>query len=169
MTGKWSAVTTCGGILGGLVSITAACGSVSSWSAVVIGIIGGFVYLGGSALMPKIKVDDPVEAFPVHGACGIWGVLAAAIFDWGNFMDGRVHAWYGFSPYDEAGFGDLFVANFVGILAIMAWAGAWLGVVFFVLKKAGLLRITACQEELGLDEDEFQPKEAYSPKKTKDA
>ena len=61
----------------------------------IIGIIGGFVYIGASALMPKIKVDDPVEAFPVHGACGIWGVLAAAIFDWGNFMDGRVHGWHG--------------------------------------------------------------------------
>merc|ERR1719359_2684570 len=36
-TGKWSTPTTCGGILGGLVSITAGCGSVSAWSAVVIG------------------------------------------------------------------------------------------------------------------------------------
>ena len=122
----------------------------------VIGIIGGFVYLGASALMPKIKVDDPVEAFPVHGAsaqrgvaedaipvsvrrsstgvagvgrCGIWGVLAAAIFDFGNFMDGPVHAWNGFSPYEKGGFGDLMLAQVVGVIAIVAWTGAWLTMV----------------------------------------
>jgi Amt family ammonium transporter len=105
-----------------------------------------------------------VEAFPVHGACGIWGVLAAALFDWGNFMDGRVHAWNGFSPMDSAGFGDLFLANFVGILAITAWAGLWLATVFLGLKKAGLLRISALQEDSGLDADEFVNKEAYSPR-----
>ena len=30
------------------------------------------------------QVDDPIDAFAVHGAAGAWGVLAAALFDWGN-------------------------------------------------------------------------------------
>merc|ERR1712070_1332849 len=97
------------------------------------------------------------------------GVLAAAIFDWGNFMNGQVHAWYGFSPYDlatgtEAGFGDLFAANLVGIIAIMAWAGICLSVVFYGLKAGGLLRISSAIEEGGVDAHEFEQPEAYSPK-----
>jgi Amt family ammonium transporter len=166
-TGKWSAVSTCGGILGGLVSITAPCGNVSAWAAAVIGTIGGFVYLAGSALLPKLKLDDPVEAIPVHGLCGIWGVLAAGIFDFGNFMPGPVHAWNGFAPYDEGGFTDLLLAQVVGVVAIVAWAGAWLTIVFYGLKAVGLLRITAHQEEMGLDADEFDVREAYSPRSGK--
>merc|ERR1719454_2411095 len=71
----------CNGILAGLVSITAGCGNVESGSAVAIGLIGAFVYQGASMLLVKLKIDDPVDASPVHGACGIWGVLAAGLFD----------------------------------------------------------------------------------------
>ena len=31
-----------------------------------------------------MQIDDPIDAFAVHGAAGAWGVLAAAIFDWGS-------------------------------------------------------------------------------------
>jgi len=31
-----------------------------------------------------MKIDDPVDAAPVHGFCGIWGVLACGLFDWGK-------------------------------------------------------------------------------------
>ena len=35
-------------------------------------------------LLQKLKIDDPVDASPVHGFCGIWGVLACGFFDWGK-------------------------------------------------------------------------------------
>merc|ERR1719230_2510619 len=73
----------CNGILGGLVSITAGCGNVDCGWAVFIGAVGGLVFQGASSSLKMAKVDDPIDAFAVHGACGIWGVLAAAIFDWG--------------------------------------------------------------------------------------
>lgn len=38
-------------------------------------------------LLQKLKVDDPVDAAPVHGFCGIWGVLACGFFDWGKGVD----------------------------------------------------------------------------------
>merc|ERR1711959_878928 len=56
----------CNGILGGLVSITAGCGNVDSGSAYLIGVIGGFCFVGASALLKTLKVDDPVDAFAVH-------------------------------------------------------------------------------------------------------
>merc|ERR1711967_178763 len=41
------------------------------------GLFGGLVYFGTSKLMKhKLKIDDPLDAFAVHGACGIWGVFS---------------------------------------------------------------------------------------------
>merc|ERR1719247_1747888 len=77
----WNVTYVCGGILGGLVSITAGCGNIHPRGAILVGIIGGGVYCAASELLQKLKIDDPVEAFPVHGACGIWGVVAVPIFD----------------------------------------------------------------------------------------
>merc|ERR1719399_1734731 len=57
----------CNGILAGLVSITAGCAFVKPWEAVIIGFIGGLFYQGSSMLLRKLKVDDVVDAFAVHG------------------------------------------------------------------------------------------------------
>jgi hypothetical protein len=46
----------------------------------------------------------------------------------------------------------------------VAWAGAWLTIVFYALKAGGWLRISAHQEAMGLDADEFDLREAYSPR-----
>merc|ERR1712170_244349 len=72
----------CNGILAGLVSITAGCGSVDCGSAFLIAVIGGAIYQGTSIVLKKLRIDDPIDAFAVHGAAGAWGVMAAALFDW---------------------------------------------------------------------------------------
>merc|ERR1712224_1171191 len=56
------------GCLGGLVAITAGCSVVTPWAALIIGIIGGWVYLGMSKLLIKLRIDDAVDAIPVHFA-----------------------------------------------------------------------------------------------------
>merc|ERR1719217_844527 len=93
---KYDLAGLCNGILAGLVSITAPCSNVETGSAVLIGIIGGFVYVASSALIQKCKVDDAVDAFSVHGACGIWGCIAAALFDFGAGFE-KHHGWGGWS------------------------------------------------------------------------
>ena len=35
-------------------------------------------------LLQKLKIDDPVDAAPVHGFCGMWGCIACGLFDWGK-------------------------------------------------------------------------------------
>merc|ERR1719399_2528688 len=160
-TGRWSAVSTCGGILGGLVSITAGCGSVRPFSAVIIGCIGGIMYMLAGDMMVRFKIDDPVEAFPVHGACGMWGVLAAALFDWG-VPAGYWNGWGGFSPTEGATLGSGLLANFVGIVAIFVWSGTLLGLTFTALKAAHFLRIPVEGELEGLDAHEFSPTKAYA-------
>jgi ammonium transporter, Amt family len=79
------------GILAGLVAITASCDSVESWAAVIIGIIGSVTYSVACLVMTKLQVDDPLEAFQVHGACGIMGCIVLAFFkmEAGIFYGGK--------------------------------------------------------------------------------
>ncbi|MBV7434786.1 ammonium transporter [Cardiobacteriaceae bacterium TAE3-ERU3] len=67
------------GVLGGLVSITAAPDSPAPWLAIVIGIIGGVLVVLAVLAIDRIKLDDPVGALSVHGVCGIWGLLAVPL------------------------------------------------------------------------------------------
>jgi Amt family ammonium transporter len=68
------------GSLAGLVAVTANCHAVNETQAVIIGGIGGLVMLGASALLVRLKIDDAVDAIPVHLAAGIWGTLAVGVF-----------------------------------------------------------------------------------------
>lgn len=68
------------GALGGLVAITAGTSVVAPWAAIVIGAIGGWVYLGFSKLLVRLKIDDAVDAIPVHFANGLWGCLAVGMY-----------------------------------------------------------------------------------------
>ncbi len=61
--------------------MTASCNNISSLAAIIIGLIGGLVYVMACIFMYKFKIDDPVEAIQVHGFCGAWGVLAVGFLD----------------------------------------------------------------------------------------
>ena len=90
------------GGLAGLVSITAGADVLQPWAAIIAGLVGSVVLWGSSKLLLKLKIDDPLEAFPVHGACGAWGVIATALFmdktysgggsDYGLLVGGGLHA-----------------------------------------------------------------------------
>ena len=54
------------GCLSGLVSITAGCSVVESWAAIVIGLVAGALYWAFSKLLVKRRIDDAVDAVPVH-------------------------------------------------------------------------------------------------------
>jgi len=165
LTKKYDCGNLCNGILAGLVSITAGCSNVESGSAFLIGIIGGVIFVGSSALIKKLKIDDPVDAFSVHGACGIWGCIAAAVFDFGAGTD-KHHGWGGFSAtsWSEDGetkymsTGDAFAANMVEVLFVIIWSGGLSACIFGALKVAGILRIPSEVEELGTDSECASPK-----------
>jgi len=164
ITKKYDCAALCNGILAGLVSVTAPCSNVESGSAVLIGFLGGFVYVGSSALVRKLKVDDPVDASSVHGSCGIWGCLAAALFDFGAGTD-KHHGWGGFSAtsYTEDGetkymtTADALAANACEIGFVIAWSGGLSLLVFGALRLAKLLRVDEDTEELGCDHECASP------------
>ena len=91
-----------------------------------------------SSLSFLFKIDDPLDAIPVHGAGGIWGTLAVYLFKWGGlFLSGSSEAATGLAW------------NVIGLIAIIAWTFIWAFTMFFVLKKFDLLRVMAADEFKG--------------------
>mmetsp|Transcript_39172 Transcript_39172/g.90453 ORF Transcript_39172/g.90453 Transcript_39172/m.90453 type:complete len:541 (-) Transcript_39172:41-1663(-) len=157
----------CNGILAGLVSITAPCGNVTNWSAFLIAIIGGLVYFGASTGLKLAKVDDPLDAFPVHGACGAWGALAAVIFDMGKGFD-FFNGWSGFSCEVDAdgacysgGWTSALGAQVVGIICIILWVGATSLAAMVPMRVLGIMRASDEVQTKGMDEAKHSPSKAY--------
>jgi len=143
----------CNGILAGLVSITGNCVVIEPWAAALIGAIGAAIYYGFSALLRKLKIDDPLDASSVHGACGAWGVIAAGLFAKQKYVLNDYGAEGGADDYGAlyGGGGKQLGNQIAGVLAIIAWVGFTSSVLFGVLKYAGLLRVPVEEEEVGLD------------------
>jgi Amt family ammonium transporter len=68
------------GVLAALVAITAACGFVAPWAAVVIGFFAALVAVLAVPLVERLGIDDPIGAVAVHGLAGVWGTLATGLF-----------------------------------------------------------------------------------------
>ena len=127
-TGKPNLSYTLNGALGGLVGITANCDSVNNVEGLFIGAVAGVLVCVGMEALEKLKIDDAVGAWSVHGLCGIWGGIATGIFG-----------------------GHPFVAQIVGSIAIPVWAFVTAFILFTVIKKLGVLRVSAEEEQAGLD------------------
>jgi Amt family ammonium transporter len=69
------------GVVAGLVAITPAAGFVGLSASLVIGLVAGILgFFSVAVLKNKIGYDDSLDAFGVHGMCGIWGAMATGIF-----------------------------------------------------------------------------------------
>jgi len=153
-TGKPDPSLTANGLLAGLVAITAPCGAVTNWAAIVIGLIGGIVVYAGVMFNENVlKVDDPVGAIAVHGYAGTWGVLAVGIFALGQ-GDGSMLA---DAAYTAAGAGLIyggyqqFVIQVVGAILSIVWAFVASFIVFKIIDLTIGLRVSEEHEIAGLD------------------
>jgi len=141
ISGKPNVGMTLNGALAGLVGITAGCANVNNLGAVLIGLVSGVLVVYSINFLEKRGFDDAVGAISVHGICGIWGVLAVALFD---TADGLVYG----------GGTTLFGPQLIGILAIGAWAYGTSFIVFKAIDSTVGLRVTAEEEIAGLDASE---------------
>jgi Amt family ammonium transporter len=82
---KWDIAFTVNGLLAGLVAITCPCYWVSPTGSIFIGTVAGVLVCWAVDALEWLRIDDPVGAFPVHGACGIWGTLSLGLFASGQF------------------------------------------------------------------------------------
>ncbi|MDQ0216983.1 hypothetical protein [Peribacillus cavernae] len=91
--GRSDAPSVINGSLAGLVGITAGCAFVSDQAAILIGAVSGLLMMAAANWLEAKRIDDPVGAFPVHAASGIWGTIAVGLFstECGLFTDGEWH------------------------------------------------------------------------------
>ncbi len=127
---------TLNGFLAGLVGITANADIVSPSGAMLIGLIAGVIVVFSVLIFDRIRIDDPVGAISVHGVCGIWGILAAALFE----------------VVPEGAEKQFFLGGqLLGVLAVAAAAFIFAFAVFFVLKVTIGIRVSEEEEHEGLD------------------
>lgn len=152
--GVWSLDHACNGLLAGLVSITAGAPVVSDWAAICIGGVGGLVYYGTSHLVTYVlRIDDVIDAVAVHGACGVWSLLAV-----GLLADGAIPPReHGGSPIivrgalAPGGSATLLAAEAIAAISISMWAISLSLLVFMPTMQLGMLRIPDDFEVIGID------------------
>ncbi len=125
------------GALGGLVSVTAGCATMTPGSAVVAGLVGGALVVIGTQMLIKLRIDDVVGAIPVHGLCGAWGTVAAGVFLAGDmFSLGNV------------------IPQVIGVVAAFVWAFPASFAVFKFIDIVIGLRASTQHEQRGMDYSE---------------
>jgi len=135
------------GTLAGLVSITAGCATMNVLGALVTGAIAGVLVVYAMTFIEGQGIDDPVGAVAVHGACGVWGTLAIGLFaryDDGYLGRDNAGLFYGGDGYQ-------LVVQVILVSIVAAWTLVTTGILFAVLRRFRLLRVTAQEEALGLD------------------
>jgi len=133
------------GALGGLVAITASAAYVSTGASLLIGVVAGLVVVLSNEWLEKgLKLDDVVGAVPVHGFCGLWGIMATAIFARPDYL---LHADNRLYHLGIQLFGS-------GMCFVLAFGGGW--VFFKVLHSLIGIRVSPEAERVGLNVSEHQ-------------
>lgn len=140
------------GSLCGLVAVTGGCGVIEPWAATIIGAVAGMLYCGSSRTLVKLRLDDAVDAIPVHMVNGIWGCLAVGLFA----VPSKVEHAYGTTEhagwfYSSSGDGTLFGAQLIGVLFILSWTTFFMYPFFIWLNYMGWFRSDPLEEIIGLD------------------
>jgi len=151
--GKPDASMSANGLLAGLVAITAPSGFVNPTGSAIIGLIAGVLVCFSVAFVENtLKVDDPVGAISVHGACGLWGVLSVGLFADGTSNYGG--AWNGVNGSVTGLFyGDAsqLVAQLIGIATLIGFVFTFSYVLNWVLDLVVGQRVSIETEVAGLD------------------
>ena len=133
------------GVVAGLVAITPAAGFVNLPASLVIGLVAGVLgFYSVAVLKQKIGYDDSLDAFGVHGICGIWGALATGIFANPAITEGAKGLIYG-NPK------QLWI-QFVSIIATAVFTAVGTVIIIYVTKfVTSGLRVEQENEIAGLD------------------
>ena len=121
------------GALAGLVAITAEPLTGTAMASTLIGAVGGLICYGSILFLDRVaKIDDPVGAISVHGAAGIWGLLAVPLTN-----------------------GDAtIVAQLIGTGVIFVWVFSTSLVTWYVIKRVFGIRVGIKEEHEGSDMEE---------------
>ena len=127
MFGKSDLTMALNGAIAGLVSITAEPLAPTPGLALIIGFIGGLIVVFSIITLDKLNIDDPVGAISAHGTAGIWGLLAVTLT------------------------GGSLGAQLYGIIVIFLWTFITSFIIWKIIHSIYGLRVTAEEEEEGVD------------------
>ena len=146
--GKPSVLGIVTGMVAGLGTITPASGFVGPAGAMVIGLLAGFVcYNATTFLKQRLKLDDSLDVFPVHGVGGMLGTLMAGIF---ASTELGIFSGYGFADGISSMGGQVKV-QLIGIFATLAYTVVLTFVILKVVDVLTGLRVDSDEETEGLD------------------
>jgi ammonium transporter, Amt family len=138
---KPSVIGAASGAVAGLVAITPAAGFVGAMPAIIIGGGAGIICYAAIELLLKLKVDDALAVWGVHGMGGTWGALATGLFvgiGFGALADGVTR-------------GEQVIIQLISIAATWGWAFIMTSIILLAIKFTVGLRPSEPDEEAGLD------------------
>ena len=141
--GKPSVLGIVTGMVAGLGTITPASGFVGPMGALAIGILAGLIcYEATQYIKNKLKIDDSLDVFPVHGVGGILGTLLTAVFASSQFGGLGL----------ENSISEQFMIQLFGVVFTIIWCGIFTIVAIKIAELfTGNIRVSSENEETGID------------------
>jgi ammonium transporter, Amt family len=142
--GKPSVLGIVTGMVAGLGTITPASGFVGPAGALVIGITAGFVCFYATQYIKRtLIIDDSLDVFPVHGVGGVTGSLLTGVF--------AASSLGGLGLTEGVSMGEQLSIQALAIVVTAVWSALFSFLILFVLDKCIGIRVTADEEQQGLD------------------
>jgi Amt family ammonium transporter len=142
--GKPTSVGFATGAIAGLATVTPAAGFIGPGSAILLGMIGTSIcYPAIQLIKGKLKIDDSLDVFAVHGVGGMTGSLLLAVF-MSTSLGGTGYA-------DGMAMGSQFVAQLVGVGVTLVWSAVVSAILAVMVSVAIPMRVTEDEERDGLD------------------
>ncbi len=126
--------TTLTGALAGLVGISAGCATLSPLFSIITGIVAGVLVVIAVPIFERFRIDDPVGAISVHGVCGVWGTVAAGLFNGAQMFSVKIIA-----------------VQLLGASVCFLWVFPLTYALFKVIERFTALRVSDEDEYNGLD------------------
>ncbi len=142
--GKPSLVGMVTGMVAGLATITPASGFVGVQGAIILGILGGIIcYIGVELIRIRLKIDDSLDVFAVHGIGGMLGTILCGLLMSSNF--GGVGFDEGLSAFDHV------KIQIYSVLVTFIWTAVFTYIILKIISLITPLRVTEDEEITGLD------------------
>jgi Amt family ammonium transporter len=136
---KPSALGFCSGVIAGLVAVTPAAGNSGPFGAILLGAVASVIcFWAVSVLKPKLRYDDSLDAFGIHGVGGMIGAIGTGI----------VYApSLGGPGGDDFAMGAQLATQVVSVVITVAWAAIGTAVAIFIAKALTGLRVRIFSEQ----------------------
>ncbi|HEU4975791.1 MAG TPA: ammonium transporter [Baekduia sp.] len=136
------------GAIAGLVAITGPAGYVEPWAAPIIGGVAGVIVVLGVLAIDR-HLDDPVGALAAHGLAGVWGAVACGLFAAPRLAAHNLPGSHGglLMTGSPAQLGS----QLIGVAVVVTFSFTVSAAVFWLIGRTYGLRVTAAEENAGLD------------------